>query len=116
MSQAGAPEQTSIPPRATAVPATAEDWTTQAADTIERVVGSIRDRTTVPLTTIARAVVYGLVAGFMGAAALLLLAIALVRLWDAYVPGRIWIGYLVIGAAFTAGGLVLWSKRSGGDE
>ena len=55
------------------------DWTVQAADTIESVVGSIRDKTTVPLTTVARSLVFGLIAGVLGVAALVLLTIGLVR-------------------------------------
>src|SRR5947199_411658 len=40
-------------------PAPNGDWTIQTADRVERVVTGIRDRTTVPLTTLARALVYG---------------------------------------------------------
>jgi len=88
------------------------DWSAQAADTIESVVGTIRDKTTVPLTTVARALVYGIVAGVMGVAALLLLVIALVRLLDVYIPGQIWTVYAVVGGLFTVGGLFAWSKRT----
>lgn len=87
------------------------DWSAQAADTIESVVGSIRDKTTVPLTTVARGIVYGIVAGVMGGAALLLLAIALVRVFDVYIPGNVWTVYAVIGGLFTVGGLLLWRMR-----
>ena len=90
----------------------------QAADTVERVVGSIRDKTTVPLTTVARGIVYGLVAGVMGAAVVLLLAIASVRAIDVYldyIPGDAldgtWAAHLVVGMLFTLIGLFLWSKR-----
>jgi hypothetical protein len=88
------------------------DWSAQAADTIESVVGTIRDKTTVPLTTVARALVYGIVAGVAGGAALLLLAIALVRLLDVYTPGNVWKVYAVVGGLFTVGGLFAWSKRT----
>jgi hypothetical protein len=87
------------------------DWSAQAADTIESVVGTIRDKTTVPLTTVARGIVYGIVAGVMGGAALLLLAIAVIRILDVYIPGNVWTVYAVIGGLFTVGGLFLWRMR-----
>jgi hypothetical protein len=93
------------------------DWSAQAADTIESVVESIRDKTTVPLTTVARALVYGIVAGAMGGAALLLLAVAFIRLLAVYVPGipflpdGIWFVYAVLGGVFTVFGLLMWSRR-----
>ncbi|MBV9254964.1 MAG: hypothetical protein JO054_12085 [Actinobacteria bacterium] len=87
------------------------DWSAQAADTIESVVGSIRDKTTVPLTTVARGIVYGLVAGVVGGIALLLLAIGLIRVLDVYIPGNVWTKYAVIGGLFTVGGLFFWSRR-----
>src|SRR5436190_1888341 len=39
-----------------------EDWTVQAADTIESVVGAVRSKTTDPLVGISRWVVYGTLA------------------------------------------------------
>ena len=92
------------------------DWTVQAADTIESVVGSIRDKTEVPLETVARALVYGLVAGVMGLTALILVAIALVRVLEVYLPiGDVWLPDLIIGGLFTLLGLFLWSKRKPAD-
>ena len=35
------------------------DWTVEVADRIESVVGAVRDRTTVPITKVARVVVFG---------------------------------------------------------
>ena len=85
---------------------------------MERVVGSIRDKTTVPLTTVARGIVYGLVAGVMGTAVVVLLAIAAVRVVDVYldyIPGEAldgtWAAHLAVGMLFTLIGLFLWSKR-----
>lgn len=64
----------------------AQDWTVTTADTVERVVGSIRDKTTVPLTTVARALVYGPIVAVMGVAVLVLLSIVAVRLGANYLP------------------------------
>ncbi|MCU1485386.1 MAG: hypothetical protein JWN67_2132 [Actinomycetia bacterium] len=91
---------------------TGGDWAAQTADTIERVVGSVRGKTSEPVERVARIVVYGLVAGVVGAVALILLIIGLVRMADAYLPGEVWIPYLVVGGIFTLVGLFLWRKRS----
>ena len=87
------------------------EWPVQAAYTVERVVGSIRDKTTVPLTIAARAIVYGLVAAVMGIALVVLLAIFAVRILDVYLPDDVWAAHLVVGMLFTLIGLFLWSKR-----
>jgi hypothetical protein len=79
------------------------------ADTIETVVGSVRDKTAVPLETIARGLVYGIVLGTMGVTALVLVTILLVRVLDYAMP--IWAAYLLLGAIFTLGGMLLWRKR-----
>ena len=89
------------------------DWVVQATDTIESVVGTIRDKTTVPLTTAARAIVYGILAAFAGGAALILLAIAAVRLVDiATGAGNVWIAHLIVGMVFVLPGFLLWRKRT----
>ena len=91
----------------------APDWTTQAADTVERVVSAVRDRTTVPLTTVARAIVYGLLAAFLGLTTAILLVIALVRAVDIYTgDGRVWIAHAALGGIFTLVGLLLLRKAT----
>lgn len=100
-------------PRTPARPATGDDWAAQAAGRIEGAVTAVRDRTTVPLTTIARALVYGTLAAILGSMALILLAITLVRVLDVAIPGEVWSAHLVVGALFTAAGLLLWKQRGG---
>lgn len=97
-----------------AMPQTAsQDWTVQAADTVERVVGAVRDKTTVPLITIARALVFGLLAAFVGIAAVVFLTIGLVRVVDvATGDGRVWIAHGSIGGIFTLAGLFLLRKAT----
>ena len=92
--------------------ATGGDWAAQTADTIERVVGSVRGKTAEPLDRIARVLVYGLVAGILGVAALVLLAVAVVRGLDVAIPGEVWSAHAVAGGIFTLAGLFLWRKRS----
>ncbi len=88
---------------------TSRDWTVQVADTIESVVGSIRDKTAVPLETVARALVYGILIAVMGTTALVLLTILAIRLLDYVLP--IWAVDAIVGGLFTALGLFLWRKR-----
>ena len=92
--------------------ATGDDWAAQTADTIERVVGSVRGKTTEPLERVARIVVYGLVATILGVAALVFLSILLVRVLDIAIPGDVWSAHVVTGGIFLLAGLLLWRKRS----
>ena len=90
---------------------TSPDWPAQAADRVVETVDSIRAKTTVPLQTAARAIVYGFVAAVMATAAIVLLAIGAVRFIDVWIPGDVWRAHLVVGMLFTLVGLFLWSKR-----
>lgn len=93
--------------------AAGQDWTVQAADTVERVVGSVRDKTTVPLTTIARALVFGLLAAIVGTATLVFLTIGLVRAVDVYTgEGNVWIAHGSVGGIFTLVGVFLLRKAT----
>jgi hypothetical protein len=89
-----------------------EEWAAQTAGTIERVVGSVRDRTAVPLERLARLLVYALLAAVLGVAAAVLMAILLVRVLDVAIPGGVWSAHLITGGIFVAAGLFLWSRRS----
>ena len=60
-------------------PFTDPNWAADIADTIERVVGTVRDRTTKPLVTASRGLVFGLLAAILGVVALTLLIIAASR-------------------------------------
>ena len=97
------------------------DWAAHAADTIERAVGNVRDRTTGPAVTVARAVVYGTFAVLVGLAALALATIGAFRLIDNYLPDAVfgeehtWAAYLILGLVFVIAGVVLWVRRYGGE-
>ena len=90
-----------------------QDWTVQAADRIESVVGAIRDKTVVPVTTVARVLVYGLVAGVLGIVALVLIAVGAIRVLEVYIPlhvgvshaRSVWVSYGIVGGIFV---LVGW--------
>ena len=91
---------------------TGGDWAAQTADTIERVVGGVRGKTSEPLERIARIIIYGIVAAFLGLVAVVLLAIAVVRALDVAIPGDVWSAHAVTGGIFSVVGLFFWRKRS----
>jgi hypothetical protein len=99
-----------VPSRPTA-PAPPEDWADQAADTVVKVVDAVREKTTGPVLTAARAIVYGLIGVFAGLVALILLTIGLTRMLDVYLPGEVWSADLLLGLLFTGGGLLVWRRR-----
>ncbi|MPY95436.1 MAG: hypothetical protein GEV08_20980 [Acidimicrobiia bacterium] len=90
------------------------DWPVRATDTIERLVDQARSKTTGPAIVASRWIVYGVVAAFLGLAALVLLIITAVRGLDVAIPGDVWIVYLVLGLVFALGGALLWRKRAPG--
>ena len=88
------------------------EWPAQAADTIVDTISKVRDKTTKPAIVAARAVVYGLIAAIVGTVGLILFLILIVRLWENYVPGHVWIIYAIFFVAFSGGGLVLLRKAN----
>jgi hypothetical protein len=93
-----------------------DDWPVQATDTIVKVVGTASDKVTGPVTTAARAVVFGMFAAILGTAAVTLVAILVVRVANNYLPDsvfgeeHVWAAHLLIGLLFSIGGLMLWRK------
>lgn len=88
--------------------ANSDDWAVQTADTIERLVESVRSNTSDRLVSAARLVVFGLLAAILGTVAVVLFCIFLVRIMDSYIPSGVWVVYLLLGGIFTALGLLLW--------
>ena len=94
-----------------------DDWPVQATDTIVKVVGTASDKVTGPVTTAARAIVFGLFVAILGTAAIVLVSILLVRLLNNYLPDsvfgeeHVWAAHLLIGLVFSGFALWLWSKR-----
>jgi hypothetical protein len=87
------------------------DWAGQTTDTIVRLVEQVRDRTTVPLLTASRGVVFGLLAGIIGIAAVTLLLVMVVRILDIVLPSEVWLAYLVLGTVLVIAGAVFMRKR-----
>ncbi len=101
-----------------AAPDPGGDWAAQAADTVERVVGAVRDNTTTRAITASRAVVYGLFAAIVGFALVILLIIFTGRFLnvvvfrDFYVGvHHMWAVYLFVGLVCVIAGAVMWSLR-----
>ncbi len=93
--------------------ATGPDWAGQAADAVERLVGSVRDKTSIPLTTVARGLVFGLIAAVMALVIAVLVAIALVRAIDVFTgEGNVWIAHLAVGGIFSVTGAFLLRKAT----
>lgn len=88
------------------------DLPAKAADAVDLLVDSVFDRVIRPLMIVARAVVFGLLAGSLVLMILVLASVGLVRLLDVYAfGGRVWISYAVIGGLFTLLGGFAWSRR-----
>jgi len=92
------------------------DWAAQAADTVERVVGTVRDNTTTRAITVARGVVYGLFAAVVGFAVMILLVIVVGRVLDVlaslvFGDDHMWVVYLFVGLVSVAVGTFLWVRR-----
>ena len=60
-------------------PLTDPNWAADLADTVERVVGTVRDRATTPVVHVTRGIVFGLLGAFLGVIALTLLLIGATR-------------------------------------
>jgi hypothetical protein len=94
-----------------------DDWPAQATDTIVKVVGTASGKVTGPVTTAARALVFGLFAAILGTAAAVLASVLVVRGLNIALPdavfgeNHVWAAYLILGLLFSLLALYLWSKR-----
>jgi hypothetical protein len=91
---------------------TGGDWPSQATEAIVNVVDSVRDRTTGPITTIARGVVYGVFAGVLAIVVGVMAIIAIIRLLDEALPSGVWLPYLILGLVFVLAGALVFRKRN----
>jgi hypothetical protein len=87
------------------------DWTTEAVDNIEKVVGAVRDKTVRPAQSVTRAIVFGLLATFFIVTALALFSVGAFRALDVYLPTGIWATYLIFGGIFVVAGTFCWARR-----
>jgi hypothetical protein len=98
-------------------PLTDPNWPVDMADTVERVVGTVRQKATKPVVHVTRAIVYGLLGVFLGLTAVVLLLIVLTRALQALLelavePAQaVYLSYLILGGILSLGGLLLLRKR-----
>lgn len=103
-------------------PLTDPNWARQAADSVERVVGEVRRRTTDNIVLVARAVVFGLLAALIGTAALVMSLIAFTRGLQSLLelavswPRAVYLSYLLLGGILCLAGALVMSKRRTPDE
>jgi hypothetical protein len=88
------------------------EWTSQAADTIEKTVVAVRDRTVEPATRAANYMVYGVFAACCVLTAVLLTTIVLFRVLTYAMP--VWAAWMLLGGIFVLAGMFLWTRRTGG--
>jgi hypothetical protein len=98
-------------------PLTDPNWAPELADTVERLVGTVRDRATKPVVRAARAVVFGLLAAMLGVVAITLLLIAATRAVQSLLDlGLDWsvavyLSYFIVGGILCLVGLLLLARR-----
>lgn len=89
----------------------------ELSDHVVDAVGWLKARTTLPVVTVLRAVVFGLVVVVALITATIFVVIGLMRIWDAYLPlhplgTRVWLGYVALGALLVAAGTFLLVRRN----
>ena len=95
----------------------------KTVDFIDRVVGAIRDRTTKPVVTVTRGIVFGSMVAVVAVSLVVLLLIAVMRgsqeLFELVLSERraVWASYFVVGGSFILiGALLMRSRHSPTDE
>lgn len=98
-------------------PLTDPNWAADVTQTIVSTVDKVRDRTTTPIVTAARGLVFGLLGGILGIAAFVLLLIGfsrgLINLleWPFDHDSAVWISHAVIGGTLILAGSLCMVKR-----
>lgn len=98
-------------------PLTDPRWAADLADRIEQIVGNLREKTTVPLVRLARALVFGLLAAFLAVTALVLAVVGATRglqaLFDLVVARSqaVYLSYFVVGGILCVVGWLVLRMR-----
>lgn len=102
-------------------PLTDQHWASDLADTVERLVGKVRDTATNNVVLVTRAVVFGLLGAVLGIAALVLTLIVVTRGLQSLLelavewPRAVYISYFVLGGICLAAGAFMMKKRRPAD-
>ena len=103
-------------------PFTDPDWARKTVDSIDKWVGVVRDRTTKPLITVVRGIVYGvlILTGVVLVAVLGLIGLTrgLQAALDAGMSrdAAVWASYLILGGLFILVGLVIARRQRSHDD
>ena len=93
------------------------NWAPELADTVERVVGTVRQKSTDNVVKAARAIVFGLLGAFLGLTAVVLLVIIVTRVLQvlldfAVTHGQaVYLSYFIVGGICCIVGALLMKKR-----
>lgn len=93
------------------------NWASDLADTVVRVVGTVRDKTTSNIVMAARALVFGLLGGILGLFLLVIVIVAFFRglqsLLDLAVswPRAVYLSYFIVGGIMCLAGVLMMRKR-----
>jgi hypothetical protein len=99
-------------------PLTDPNWADETTDTVVRLVGNVRDKTTTPLVYAARGLVFGIVAAFLGLFAAVITLIMVTRGAQAALDNgfdherSVYVSYLAVGTILSLAGLWLFRKRN----
>lgn len=98
-------------------PLTDPNWAQDTTDWIVSRIDQVREQTTGRVITIARALVFGIIAIVLGAFIAVVALIGVTRAVQSLIElatsweRAVYLSYLVIGLVFTVGGLLLFRKR-----
>jgi len=98
-------------------PLTDPNWASDFTETIIDTVDKVRDRTTKPIVTVARGLVFGLLSTFLGLMALVLLLVGLSRAlinlleWPFDHDSAVWISHIVLGSLLCLAGAIFMVRR-----
>ena len=99
-------------------PLTDPNWADETTDTVVRLVGNIRDKTTTPLVYAARGLVFGIIAVLLGVFAVIIALVMATRgaheaLSNWFDHERsVYVSYLAVGTILSLIGLWLFRKRN----
>jgi hypothetical protein len=104
-------------------PFTDPNWAPELADTVERMVGGVRDKATLKAVTVVRAIVFGILVSVAAIVGLVLVVILATKLLQRVIniddfieeDSAVGISYLVMGAILVLAGFFCMSRRTAKD-